>query len=138
MLLLLNADGWCGSSGRLKLAALQKKDGALKLSHFRRVKQLGSGDVGLVDLVQVQGDPESRYAMKTLEKREMLERNKVLSASLILLRLQPAASNRPLPSATFIFQRTSWCHMLAVHELQTPLQYLPPTFLPCHLWLGVP
>ena len=64
---------------RLKLAALQKKDGALKLSHFRRVKQLGSGDVGLVDLVQVQGDPESRYAMKTLEKREMLERNKVLS-----------------------------------------------------------
>jgi hypothetical protein len=61
----------------MKLAALQKKDGALKLSHFRRVKQLGSGDVGLVDLVQVQGDPESRYAMKTLEKREMLERNKV-------------------------------------------------------------
>ena len=41
------------------------------------MKQLGSGDVGLVDLVQVQGDPESRYAMKTLEKREMLERNKV-------------------------------------------------------------
>ena len=70
---------WRG--GRLKLAALQKKDGALKLSHFRRVKQLGSGDVGLVDLVQVQGDPESRYAMKTLEKREMLERNKVLHSS---------------------------------------------------------
>ncbi len=72
---LLIARGWCGHC-RLKLAALQKKDGALKLSHFRRVKQLGSGDVGLVDLVQVQGDPESRYAMKTLEKREMLERNK--------------------------------------------------------------
>ena len=65
----------------MKLAALQKKDGALKLSHFRRVKQLGSGDVGLVDLVQVQGDPESRYAMKTLEKREMLERNKVRASS---------------------------------------------------------
>ena len=65
------------SMRRMKLAALQKKDGALKLSHFRRVKQLGSGDVGLVDLVQVQGDPDSRYAMKTLEKREMLERNKV-------------------------------------------------------------
>lgn len=37
-----------------KLRGLQHKDGDLKLSHFRRVKQLGSGDVGLVDLVQIQ------------------------------------------------------------------------------------
>lgn len=37
-----------------KLRQLQNSDAALKLSHFRRVKQLGSGDVGLVDLVQIQ------------------------------------------------------------------------------------
>lgn len=29
-------------------------EGGLKLAHFRRVKQLGAGDVGLVDLVQLQ------------------------------------------------------------------------------------
>jgi PAS domain S-box-containing protein len=61
-----------------KLRQLVGKDGDLRLSHFRRVKQLGSGDVGLVDLVQIQGDAETRFAMKTLEKREMVERNKVL------------------------------------------------------------
>jgi hypothetical protein len=106
-----------------KLRTLAGRDGDLRLSHFRRVKQLGSGDVGLVDLVQIQvllrkmllqpkdftstgtdgplrgvlavnrhpvtdsggrgrclqGDAETRFAMKTLEKREMVERNKVLS-----------------------------------------------------------
>ena len=101
-----------------KLRQLVGRDGDLRLSHFRRVKQLGSGDVGLVDLVQIQvrpcclhasqgarvaaavlpliaaldlrfssetrfvrrllqGDAETRFAMKTLEKREMVERNKV-------------------------------------------------------------
>lgn len=34
--------------------ALQASEGKLKLMHFRRVKQLGAGDVGLVDLVQLQ------------------------------------------------------------------------------------
>ena len=106
-----------------KLRTLAGRDGDLRLSHFRRVKQLGSGDVGLVDLVQIQvllpqmvlqlkelisigtdglsgcafaatrhpvadhggcgrsqGDAETRFAMKTLEKREMVERNKVLSS----------------------------------------------------------
>lgn len=53
------------------------KHGALKLSSFRRINQLGTGDVGLVDLVELAGDG-SRYAMKTLEKEEMLERNKVM------------------------------------------------------------
>ena len=38
--------------------------------------QLGSGDVGLVDLVQLQGSAH-RFALKSLEKKEMLERNKV-------------------------------------------------------------
>ena len=50
--------------------------GRLRLSHFRRVKQLGAGDVGLVDLVTLQGS-ELRFAMKTLDKWEMGERNKV-------------------------------------------------------------
>lgn len=62
------------------IAALREsftKHGALKLSSFRRINQLGTGDVGLVDLVELAGDG-SRYAMKTLEKEEMLERNKVM------------------------------------------------------------
>ena len=41
-----------------------------------QVKQLGSGDVGMVDLVQLVGS-DQRFALKSLEKREMLERNKV-------------------------------------------------------------
>ncbi len=41
-----------------------------------QVKQLGSGDVGMVDLVQLVGTGQ-RFALKSLEKREMLERNKV-------------------------------------------------------------
>jgi hypothetical protein len=32
----------------------QREGGQLRLNHFRRVKQLGAGDVGLVDLVQLQ------------------------------------------------------------------------------------
>ncbi len=36
---------------------IQARDGKLKLMHFRRVKQLGAGDVGLVDLVQLQARP---------------------------------------------------------------------------------
>jgi hypothetical protein len=60
----------------LALLSLQQRDGKLKLMHFRRVKQLGAGDVGLVDLVQLQGT-EYKFAMKTLDKYEMQERNKV-------------------------------------------------------------
>lgn len=37
-----------------QLLKVQQQDGKLKLHHFRRVKQLGAGDVGLVDLVQLQ------------------------------------------------------------------------------------
>ena len=58
------------------LMQTQQKDGKLKLAHFRRVKQLGAGDVGLVDLVQLQGT-DLKFAMKTLDKLEMQERNKV-------------------------------------------------------------
>uniref|UniRef100_A0A126X039 non-specific serine/threonine protein kinase n=1 Tax=Trebouxia arboricola TaxID=53268 RepID=A0A126X039_9CHLO len=60
----------------LALQKVQRDNGKLSLSLFKRVKQLGSGDVGLVDLVQLQV-AQMRYAMKTLEKSEMLERNKV-------------------------------------------------------------
>lgn len=41
-----------------------------------QVRQLGSGDVGMVDLVHLVGT-DQRFALKSLEKREMLERNKV-------------------------------------------------------------
>uniref|UniRef100_A0A126WZB6 non-specific serine/threonine protein kinase n=1 Tax=Aphanochaete repens TaxID=764106 RepID=A0A126WZB6_9CHLO len=58
------------------LIDLQKRESKLKLLHFRRIKQLGSGDVGNVDLVQLQGT-DYRFAMKTLDKLEMQERNKV-------------------------------------------------------------
>lgn len=58
------------------LIQLQQRDGKLKLMHFRRIKQLGAGDVGLVDLVQLQGT-DYKFAMKTLDKYEMQERNKV-------------------------------------------------------------
>lgn len=36
------------------LLGVQQRDQKLKLMHFRRVKQLGAGDVGLVDLVALQ------------------------------------------------------------------------------------
>ncbi|KAG2497547.1 hypothetical protein HYH03_004294 [Edaphochlamys debaryana] len=65
-----------GNPAYQALLALQDRDGKLKLMHFRRVKQLGAGDVGLVDLVQLQGS-DHKFAMKTLDKFEMQERNKV-------------------------------------------------------------
>eukprot|EP00891_Asterochloris_glomerata_P009772 jgi/Astpho2/9772/Aster-03748 len=58
------------------LRSIAEEQGRLTLSQFKRVKQLGSGDVGLVDLVELNAR-QVRYAMKTLEKSEMLERNKV-------------------------------------------------------------
>lgn len=58
------------------LLKVQERDGKLRLANFRRVKQLGAGDVGLVDLVQMQGT-DMKFAMKTLDKWEMQERNKV-------------------------------------------------------------
>jgi len=44
----------CQDQAYQELLALQQREGKLKLMHFRRVKQLGAGDVGLVDLVQLQ------------------------------------------------------------------------------------
>jgi PAS domain S-box-containing protein len=61
---------------RQALLKVEKQNGSIGLHQFKRVKQLGSGDVGLVDLVELQSGG-ARLAMKTLEKSEMLERNKV-------------------------------------------------------------
>ncbi|KAI8463717.1 MAG: putative blue light receptor [Monoraphidium minutum] len=62
--------------GYQALLEAQERDGKLRLANFRRVKQLGAGDVGLVDLVTMQGTG-LKFAMKTLDKWEMQERNKV-------------------------------------------------------------
>nr|AML78144.1 putative LOV domain-containing protein [Ulvella endozoica] len=58
------------------LHKLQQTHGTISLKHFKRVQQLGSGDVGLVDLVRIQGS-EELVAMKTVDKAEILERNKL-------------------------------------------------------------
>lgn len=60
----------------MPLQRVAAEEGGLKLTHFQRIKQLGSGDVGMVDLVRLR-DTEHVFAMKTLDKREMVERNKV-------------------------------------------------------------
>ena len=59
------------------LATVVAKEGKLRLRQFQRLRQLGSGDVGMVDLVSLGGGLGQRYALKSLEKREMVERNKV-------------------------------------------------------------
>lgn len=67
-----------------KLRQLVGKDGDLRLSHFRRVKQLGSGDVGLVDLVQIQV-----HASSPCLKLRALEAGVCRECT----RLQPAAAS---------------------------------------------
>lgn len=49
----------------LALQKVQRDNGKLSLSLFKRVKQLGSGDVGLVDLVQLQV-AQMRYGLCSL------------------------------------------------------------------------
>lgn len=39
----------------MSLADVEKSQKKLALYQFRRLKQLGTGDVGLVDLVELQG-----------------------------------------------------------------------------------
>lgn len=64
------------SPGVIALRQAAEKYGTLKIDHFKRQKQLGSGDVGMVDLVTLEGTSHE-FAMKSLDKREMIERNKV-------------------------------------------------------------
>ena len=47
------------------LKAAETKNGRLALSQFRRLKQLGTGDVGLVDMVELQ-DGSGRSALPLL------------------------------------------------------------------------
>eukprot|EP00217_Crustomastix_stigmatica_P012793 CAMPEP_0183797780 /NCGR_PEP_ID=MMETSP0803_2-20130417/17021_1 /TAXON_ID=195967 /ORGANISM="Crustomastix stigmata, Strain CCMP3273" /LENGTH=709 /DNA_ID=CAMNT_0026042449 /DNA_START=114 /DNA_END=2240 /DNA_ORIENTATION=- len=65
------------SPGWGPIAAAVKTDGALGPGHFKRLKRLGKGDVGNVQLVQLRGTSHL-YAMKVLSKSEMLQRNKVM------------------------------------------------------------
>ncbi|KAG1660149.1 hypothetical protein FOA52_007806 [Chlamydomonas sp. UWO 241] len=59
------------------LVKTQEADGRLELwKHFQGVRALGTGGVGTVDLVQLIGSTH-RFAVKTLDKAEMLARNKV-------------------------------------------------------------
>lgn len=51
-----------------------QQHGKIKLHDFKRTKQLGAGDVGTVDLVSMDGH---KYAVKSLDKQEMIDRNKV-------------------------------------------------------------
>jgi PAS domain S-box-containing protein len=58
------------------LKKLEEKDGQIKFSHFKKIKQIGNGDVGIVTLVRIEGS-NFQVAMKSLDKWEMRERNKV-------------------------------------------------------------
>nr|AHZ63924.1 phototropin [Nephroselmis olivacea] len=58
------------------IQAVVVRDGQLQLTHFRKVKQVGAGDVGTVHLVELESTG-ILFAMKSLQKKEMYERNKV-------------------------------------------------------------
>ena len=55
-------------------ALVERQNGKIKLHDFKRTKQLGAGDVGMVDLVTLDN---YEFAIKSLEKQEMVDRNKV-------------------------------------------------------------
>ena len=97
----------------MALDKLQKKVGELKLSHFKRVRQLGSGDVGLVDLVQIIGT-DIVVAMKTMDKSEILERNK-------LQRL--LTEERILAMCDHPFLATLYCTVQSEHYLHFIMEY---------------
>lgn len=66
-----------GDPAAAALAEAVAREGKLRLRQFQRLRQLGSGDVGQVDLVSLGGNLGPRYALKSLEKQEMVDRNKV-------------------------------------------------------------
>jgi serine/threonine protein kinase len=80
------------------LVKTQEADGKLELwKHFQSVRTLGQGGVGTVDLVQLIGS-QHRFAVKTLDKTEMLERNKVQRRLTCTRTLQaPSHTHRPGP-----------------------------------------
>eukprot|EP00238_Polyblepharides_amylifera_P013084 CAMPEP_0196599018 /NCGR_PEP_ID=MMETSP1081-20130531/94634_1 /TAXON_ID=36882 /ORGANISM="Pyramimonas amylifera, Strain CCMP720" /LENGTH=664 /DNA_ID=CAMNT_0041924761 /DNA_START=617 /DNA_END=2611 /DNA_ORIENTATION=- len=58
---------------------LVKRDGAISSNHFEVKKTLGQGDVGNVQLVELQSSSGSKIpmAIKRLNKQEMIKRNKI-------------------------------------------------------------
>nr|BAP74417.1 phototropin 1 [Vallisneria gigantea] len=64
----------CSSWNALQMVL--QKDEEIGLKHFRPVKPLGSGDTGSVHLVELLGTGEY-FALKSMEKNVMLNRNKV-------------------------------------------------------------
>jgi len=66
------------------IAEVLKRDGSISATHFTNPKNLGQGDVGTVRLVELKGSTggqgrngRCQFAIKTLNKEEMVERNKV-------------------------------------------------------------
>lgn len=57
------------------ILALKKLEGKLTIDHFQLVNRLGSGDVGTVNLMVLKGS-NLKFAVKSLNKQEMLDRNK--------------------------------------------------------------
>nr|AHZ63927.1 phototropin [Percursaria percursa] len=97
------------------LHKLQQAQGTISLKHFKRVQQLGSGDVGLVDLVRIQGS-DVMVAMKTVDKAEILERNK-------LHRLVTEESI--LRRCDHPFLATLYCTVQSEHYLHFVMEYCP-------------
>lgn len=54
---------------------MKKLEGKLTIDHFQLVSRLGSGDVGTVNLMVLKGS-NLKFAVKSLNKQEMLDRNK--------------------------------------------------------------
>ncbi|KAJ3109609.1 hypothetical protein HDU97_003035 [Phlyctochytrium planicorne] len=85
------------------IASMKMRDVEVGPSHFSKIKLIGKGDVGKVYLVKHK-ETEKLYAMKILQKSEMIKRNKIkrvlaeqeiLSCSLTQLVLFQATSNHP-------------------------------------------
>ncbi|KAH9302910.1 hypothetical protein KI387_014493, partial [Taxus chinensis] len=58
------------------ISKIQESGEQIGLKHFKPIRPLGCGDTGSVHLVELRGAGEL-YAMKTMEKELMLNRNKV-------------------------------------------------------------
>ncbi len=57
-------------------AVQARKKGSLEVGDFHAVRRIGRGDVGNVHLVRLKGT-NAMFAMKVLEKQQMLDRNKM-------------------------------------------------------------
>ncbi|CAO3643879.1 unnamed protein product [Cunninghamella echinulata] len=55
---------------------VEKQNVAVSPSHFKKIRLLGKGDVGRVYLVE-EKDTKELYALKVLNKKEMIKRNKI-------------------------------------------------------------